>query len=147
MGYLVAKLRRLPSELVKLGTPLELAFSEYWIRKQEIEDADKMWYLLNRSLGTLWEKKDFESNVSKVYHDVERKTVWYPLSQLIAQIDIKKAVKKDFVVHGQQIGGGEFEFSKDEEIVNLSTTTTKEEFLDFLTKFGGALPGTDKLDK
>jgi hypothetical protein len=126
-----------PSELVKKGTKKELEFMEYWVRKLASEDDEKNWYVLNRALGTLWERSDFEKK-DKQYGIKVLDRVWYPLSLLLSQVDLKKSIKKDFVQKGQQIGGGEYTPGSTEEVVNLGTETTKEQFLDFISKFGGA---------
>ena len=126
----------LPSELVKKGTKKELEFMEYWVRKLASEADEKNWYVLNRALGTLWERGDFETK-EKTYGVTVLDRVWYPLSTLLSQVDLKKSIKKDFVNKGQQIGGGEYTPGANEEIVNLGTPeVTKEQFLDFINRFG-----------
>lgn len=132
----------LPSELLSRTTRTERLFLEYWLLKTEEDMIEKHWYILNRSLGTVWERSDFEKKQKKAeYTPKVRDRVWYPLSLLLAQSDIRKEIQKDFTDGGQTIGGGEYVPSKGEEVVNLGETTTKEEFLDFIRKFGPGLPG------
>ena len=126
---------------MKKATATELAFVEYWLRKTERDDSEKTWYILNRALGTLWEKDDFAVK-EKTYETKVLERVWYPLSLLLAQTDIKKSIKKDFTQNGQQIGGGEYTKGENEEVVSLGQAS-KEQFLDFLQRFGG--PVTDKI--
>ena len=136
IGFLSAKLGMLPSELVKNSTKTELAFLDYWIKKSESEASEKIWYVLNRALGTLWERSDFAPK-ERTYKAKVLDRVWYPLSTLLAQTDLKKIIQKDFIQHGQQIGAGEYSPTENEEVVNLAQVTTKDQFLDFMRKFSG----------
>lgn len=130
----------LPSELVKNTTKTELEFIEYSFRKHESDVHEKNWYVLNRALGTLWERTDFTPK-ERTYGAKQLEQVWYPLSVLLSQQDLKKVIKGDFVKQGQQIGAGEYTPGENEEIVNLGTKLTPKQFIEFMNTHAGGMAG------